>query len=65
MKWTVFSRGIGIRLVRNEEFDLLYNLAVRHFGDNRQAMLSQIPLAMLMVLYTALGLWLLSTPVAT
>ncbi len=33
--------------------------------QNRRAVLSQVPLALLMVLYTLFGLWLLSTPVAT
>jgi hypothetical protein len=30
--------------------------------DHRKAMISQIPLAALMVFYTLFGLWLLSTP---
>jgi hypothetical protein len=44
---------------------LAHALAVRHVGDNRQAVLSQIPLALVMVLYTVFGLWLPSAPVAT
>ncbi|MBA3516411.1 MAG: hypothetical protein H0T75_01885 [Rhizobiales bacterium] len=43
---------------------LAHALALRHFGDTRRAMASQGPLALLMVLYTLLGLWLLSTPAA-
>jgi hypothetical protein len=43
---------------------LAHALALRHFGGGRQAALSQVPLALLMVLYTLFGLWLLSTPVA-
>ncbi len=37
-------------------------LALRLYGAERNAMLSQIPLAALMVAYTLFGLWLLSTP---
>ena len=43
---------------------LAHALALRHFGSGRGAALSQLPLAVLMVLYTIFGLWLLSTPVA-
>ncbi len=37
-------------------------LALRHFGAPRQATLSQLPLAIFMVLYTLFGLWLLASP---
>jgi hypothetical protein len=37
-------------------------IALRLFPTPRQAILSQIPLAALMVFYTGFGLWLLSTP---
>ena len=43
---------------------LAHALALRHFSDGRRAVLSQIPLAFAMVLYTLFGLSLLSTPVA-
>lgn len=43
---------------------LAHALPLRHFGGTRRAVLSQVPLALLMVLYTLPGLWLLSTPVA-
>lgn len=43
---------------------LAHALAQRHFGDGRGAVLSQIPLAAMMVFYTLFGLWLLATPVA-
>jgi hypothetical protein len=43
---------------------LAHAIALRHVGDGRQASLSQAPVAVLMVLYTLFGLWLLSTPVA-
>jgi hypothetical protein len=37
-------------------------IAMRLFPTTRQAILSQVPLAALMVFYTGFGLWLLSTP---
>jgi hypothetical protein len=43
---------------------LAHALAIRHFEAHGRAALSQTPLALLMVLYTLFGLWLLSTPVA-
>lgn len=39
-------------------------IAWRLYGDVRRAALSQLPLALLMVAYTVLGLWLLSSPTA-
>jgi hypothetical protein len=42
---------------------LAHELARRAIGDHRAAVLSQLPLAAVMVAYTLLGLWLLSTPV--
>ncbi len=42
---------------------MAHALALMHFGDSRGAVLSQLPLAAFMVLYTLLGLWMLSTPV--
>jgi hypothetical protein len=38
--------------------------AGRLHADGRAALLSQLPLTILMVAYTVLGLWLLSTPTA-
>lgn len=61
--WNLQTAGIVVGHVA--AVLLAHALAVRHFSDNRQAVFSQIPLAVLMVLYTALGLWLLSTPVVT
>ena len=43
---------------------LAHVLALRYFGRGRRAVVSQLPLAALMVLYTLFGLWLLSTPTA-
>lgn len=41
---------------------LAHNIALRHFGSNKRAALSQAPLALFMVLYTLFGLWLLASP---
>jgi hypothetical protein len=41
---------------------LAHMIALKHFGNGRSAAASQFPLAILMVLYTLFGLWLLSTP---
>jgi len=43
---------------------IAHAIALDLYPDRRSATLSQIPLAILMVAYTALGLWLLSTPTA-
>ena len=43
---------------------MAHELARRAVADNRALLLSQLPLAALMVAYTLFGLWLLSTPVA-
>ena len=39
-------------------------IAVERFAEARTAMLSQLPLALLMILYTLFGLWLLAAPTA-
>lgn len=39
-------------------------IALREHGNPRTALISQAPMTLLMVGYTVLGLWLLSTPVA-
>jgi hypothetical protein len=41
---------------------MAHMIALRIFDTPRQAVLSQIPQAALMVFYTAFGLWLLATP---
>jgi hypothetical protein len=41
-----------------------HRLAFRLHGTARTALLSQVPLTALMIAYTVLGLWLLSTPTA-
>lgn len=41
---------------------LAHQIALRTFGDHRSAIRSQYPLMLLMVIYTGVGLWLLSAP---
>jgi hypothetical protein len=41
---------------------LAHAIAVRAFGTNRRAALSQAPLALFMIGYTLFGLWLLASP---
>lgn len=43
---------------------LAHVIAVKRFGGTRVAVLSQVPLAVLMVAYTLFGLWLLAAPTA-
>jgi len=41
---------------------LAHAMAINLFGDARRAMISQVPLAAFMVVYTFIGLWLLAAP---
>jgi len=41
---------------------LTHAVAVKLLGTGRRAVISQIPLALFMILYTLLGLWLLASP---
>lgn len=41
---------------------LAHALALRHYGTAARAFRSQVPMAVLMIFYTLLGLWLLSSP---
>ena len=43
---------------------LAHLIAVERFGSRRAAMLSQLPLMLLMIAYTLFGLWLLAAPTA-
>ncbi len=43
---------------------LSHGLALKHYGRTREAVLSQVPLTVVMVAYTWFGLWLLATPIA-
>jgi hypothetical protein len=42
---------------------LAHLVALRLFEDRRRAVLSQLPILALMVLYTAFSLWILSQPI--
>jgi hypothetical protein len=41
---------------------IAHQQAMALFGSKRQAMLSQIPMLVLMIAFTVLGLWILSLP---
>jgi len=41
---------------------LAHAIAIKLFGNARRAMISQLPLAAFMVVYTFIGLWLLAAP---
>jgi len=41
-----------------------HRVAMRLFPTRRQAMLAQLPMLVLMVAYTVLGLWVISLPFA-
>ncbi len=43
---------------------IAHQIALREFQDHRRALISQLPLRILMVFYTAFGLWILSQPFA-
>jgi hypothetical protein len=44
---------------------LAHVMALRIFPSQRLGIVSQIPMLMLMVVYTCVGLWVLSLPLAT
>ncbi|MBM3600213.1 MAG: hypothetical protein FJX35_18580 [Alphaproteobacteria bacterium] len=43
---------------------LAHMVAIERYGTTRGALISQLPLAVLMIVYTWFGLWLLATPTA-
>jgi hypothetical protein len=43
---------------------LAHVVALRNFPNTRRAVLSQLPMLLLMVLFTTMGLWILSLPIA-
>jgi hypothetical protein len=43
---------------------LSHMIALNSFGDHQMAVISQLPVAAFMLLYTVFGLWLLASPVA-
>ena len=60
--WTI--QAFAIVLAHVVAVAIAHSLALRLYGDSRSAILSQIPMAALMITYTMFGLWLLSTPAA-
>jgi hypothetical protein len=44
---------------------LAHAVAIRMFGDRRTALLSQLPMVLLMVCYTMVSLWILAQPVVS
>jgi hypothetical protein len=60
--WIFDTETIAIALGHIVGIVMAHLIAMRLFPTPRQAIVSQIPLAALMVFYTGFGLWLLSTP---
>jgi hypothetical protein len=60
--WIFDTETIVIALGHIIGIIMAHLIALRLFRTARQAIVSQIPLAALMVFYTGFGLWLLSTP---
>ncbi len=58
--WKLQAAGVVIGHVL--AVSIAHIIAVARFGATRAALLSQLPLALLMVGYTLFGLWLLATP---
>jgi hypothetical protein len=42
---------------------LAHVVALRIFPDRRRALISQLPMLLLMVLFTGVGLWILAQPI--
>ena len=60
--WKLQAAGVVVGHVL--AVSVAHIIAVARFGATRAALLSQLPLAVLMVGYTLFGLWLLATPTA-
>jgi hypothetical protein len=60
--WKLQAAGVVVGHVL--AVSVAHIIAVARFGATRTALLSQLPLAVLMVGYTLFGLWLLATPTA-
>jgi len=60
---TIWHTQVAVLLVGHiASVYLAHKVAVRTFTTQRQVILSQVPLLLLMVAYTLLGLWILSLP---
>ena len=44
---------------------LAHVVALRNFSNTQRAVLSQLPMLLLMVIFTTMGLWILSLPIAS
>jgi hypothetical protein len=63
---TIWHTQVGLILIGHIVGVYLAHVeALRCFPDSRRAALSQLPLLVLMVIFTTLGLWILSLPLAT
>lgn len=63
---TIWHTQVGLILLGHIVSVYLAHVeALRCFPDARRATLSQLPLLVLMVMFTTLGLWILSLPLAT
>lgn len=63
---TIWHTQVGLILLGHIVSVYLAHVeALRCFRDARRAALSQVPLLVLMVVFTTLGLWILSLPLAT
>ena len=62
---TVWHTQVGLILVGHIiGVYVAHVVALRTFTDTRRAVLSQLPMLLLMVLFTTIGLWILSLPIA-
>lgn len=60
--WIFNTETAAIALGHIVGIVMAHLIALKLFANPRQAIVSQVPLAALMVFYTGFGLWLLSTP---
>ncbi|HET9489266.1 MAG TPA: hypothetical protein VFR64_05900 [Methylomirabilota bacterium] len=56
------AKNVRIRTDVESAVCLAHMMALRVYGDARKALRSQIPMLVLMVLYTVSSLWILSQP---
>jgi hypothetical protein len=59
------ERKFGSAPTPSTSTTLAHVMALRVFPSQRQVIISQIPMLVLMVAYTCLGLWVLSLPLGT
>jgi hypothetical protein len=62
---TVWHTQVGLILLGHiVSVIIAHFIALRIFTDHKKALLSQIPMLVLMIIYTVIGLWILSQPIA-